>query len=92
MGEMGRALKEEEEEEEMRMLSLCTIESSRERSSISMRQEKQPAWNGGALEQHRRCRQHSHHLHSQSGCVLMEETESRYCMYAGSACLLCEMQ
>lgn len=41
----------------------CTIGGSGEGSSICMRRGKQPAWNGGALEQPCRCRQDSHRLH-----------------------------
>lgn len=98
LGETGRALKEQEEEEGMRMRCLCTIGGSREGSSICMRREKEPAWNGGALEQLCRCRQDSHRLHQQhhhhhhrrrchSGlCVYGRDSEERVCVHHLHAC------
>ena len=100
LGDTGRALKEdEEEEEEMRMRCLCTIGGSGEGSSICTRREKEPAWNGGALEQLCRCRQDSHRLHQHrhhyhhhrrlrhSGlCVYGRASEARVCVHHLRAC------
>lgn len=70
---------EEDDEGEMRMHCLCTTGGVRECSSVCKRREKEPAWNGGALEQHRRRRQDYHHLHSHCHagyCVNGRESQS----------------
>lgn len=80
---------EEEVEEEMRMRCLCTIGGSREGSSICVRREKEAAWNGGALEQHCRCRQDSHRLRHSGWCVNGRDSEQVCAQHLHAYCVKC---